>query len=141
MAGVQAFSKYIGHKVSRARWCPRALPSDSCLLATAGWDNGGSNAVSVWRIANEHPGDRFDSTQPLGDPTLVCGTSSRADVTGLESVSEEMLVACTGDGIVRVYAVDEAGGTCQEMASIQAQRCVRPHCITPHTDPHTSNSD
>ncbi|EDO33534.1 predicted protein [Nematostella vectensis] len=103
-AGGEIVAKYVGHKISKARWASARQgslePSDT--FTTGGWDDH-RNRLSVWQIEDipAEPG-AVTGTTP-NEPILVADTEHIGDVTDIQYVGPESVVVASSSGNVSLY--------------------------------------
>lgn len=95
--------KYVGHKVSKARWIPqeKGQLNASDTFVTGGWDDQ-VNKLSIWK--NEEPsGESAASFAVANEPKLLCDTNFIGDVTDIECIDSERILVSSSTGSVQLF--------------------------------------
>lgn len=91
--------KFVGHKVSRVRWCPNANSQKSDQFVTGGYGNA-SNDVTWWNVDSD-----------LEEPKIISQTSQTGSVTDMCFVTSNQLVTSSDRGQVSVQTLSRKTNT------------------------------
>jgi len=114
--------KFVSKKVSRVRWqpCLDTSNTDTNCLATGSWDDE-QNCVSVFRCVPSAEGG-------AGTVAEVCSTPVNGDVTGLEWLDRNNLLAATSKGSLQLYSWQHVAepqlGGCTALAAHTSSRTL-----------------
>lgn len=101
MPELKVSGNFISEKVSRVRWIPEQYTASDSFL-TGSWEFAENN-IKIWRLASS---DFSAEDQNESVPKCTSTVSIAGDVTGLEFVDADHVVASSSDGFVCVLHIN-----------------------------------
>uniref|UniRef100_UPI00358FECB8 nucleoporin Nup43 n=1 Tax=Myxine glutinosa TaxID=7769 RepID=UPI00358FECB8 len=96
------FAKVVAQKVSKVRWQPgsEAVRQVPDVFATGSWDDEAHNRVSLWKLGDMTVA--ASAERNYAGPRLLCSLDHPGDVTDLQFLDQEQLVAASSTGTVSI---------------------------------------
>ncbi|XP_023239893.1 nucleoporin Nup43-like [Centruroides sculpturatus] len=98
--------KYVSKKINKVRWCPhiKGNEENDDIFALGSWDDE-ANTISIWKNP-KNSSDKMESDLDE-DPEFIDEISHSGDVTALEFLSNELLMAASSLGSVSLYKYNQ----------------------------------
>ncbi|XP_062571418.1 nucleoporin Nup43-like, partial [Saccostrea cucullata] len=99
-----AFVKFVSRKINKIRWQPSQKQMLECsdTFVTGSWDDK-ENKISLWYVGPPTQRPMEDDEGEGMEPTLKCDITHNGDVTGLEYIGSDEIVASSSTGTVTLY--------------------------------------
>lgn len=100
---IQSFVKFVSRKISKIKWQPSQKQTLECsdTFVTGSWDDE-KNKICLWHLGMQESMERDEMDDAL-EPALKCEADHNGDVTGLEYVGSDVIVASSSTGSVSLY--------------------------------------
>lgn len=108
MVDSNQFVSFVSQKISKIRWKPNQsqYSHETDVFATGNWDDE-EGKICLWRLpmSEQREMDMEGANYDFGDkePQLLCKTPHLGDVTDLEFINADLLVASSSSGTVTLY--------------------------------------
>ncbi|OWF45896.1 nucleoporin Nup43-like isoform X1 [Mizuhopecten yessoensis] len=100
---------FVSHKINKIRWRQQQKQSlqESDVFASGSWDDE-QNKVCLWKVERQKvQSGEMDDGGGKGyvesDPVTLCEAPHRGDVTGLEYMGQDHIVASSSTGTITIY--------------------------------------
>ncbi|KAK3097306.1 hypothetical protein FSP39_008518 [Pinctada imbricata] len=99
---------YVSQKINKVKWrqSKRQLSQDNQSFVTGSWDDE-QNKVCLWKINKDQEAkgmEEEDFGLDEGEPNILCEAPHLGDVTGLENIGDDYIIASSSCGTVTVYS-------------------------------------
>ncbi|XP_056015542.1 nucleoporin Nup43-like isoform X2 [Ostrea edulis] len=107
---IHPFVKFVSRKVNKIRWQQSQKQALECAdtFVTGSWDDE-DNKICLWYLGTQRS-PQYDEGGGL-EPTLKCEMTHSGDVTGLEFIEPDVIVASSSTGSVTMYKHHTASQT------------------------------